>query len=173
MELSEIKERLNKFDSNKLIDIVKNYKQYGYNDEIRTYALNLLAENGISKLDLQMTGEYENVTYNSANTLYESFKKNSRFAFICYILVFVSKIISPLLNIEPNLLITIIFFAAVILYLIFLIRSFLNQSDFYKLAGDNYGSEGALVYFFLGMPFYMILYFFFQSQMKEKLKSIT
>ena len=37
---------LNKFDNDKLIDVVKNYKRYGYDDEIRDYAINLLKERG-------------------------------------------------------------------------------------------------------------------------------
>ncbi len=32
---------LNKFDNDKLIDIVKNYKRYGYNDALRNYVINL------------------------------------------------------------------------------------------------------------------------------------
>ena len=35
---------LNKFDNDKLIDVVKNYKRYGYDDELRDYAINLLGE---------------------------------------------------------------------------------------------------------------------------------
>ena len=35
---------LNKFDNDKLIDIVKNYKRYGYNDALRNYVINLLGE---------------------------------------------------------------------------------------------------------------------------------
>ena len=31
---------LNKFDNDKLIDIVKNYKRYGYNDALRNYVIN-------------------------------------------------------------------------------------------------------------------------------------
>lgn len=30
---------LNKFDNDKLIDVVKNYKRYGYDDELRDYAI--------------------------------------------------------------------------------------------------------------------------------------
>ena len=37
---------LNKFDNDKLIDVVKNYKRYGYDDELRDYAINLLGERG-------------------------------------------------------------------------------------------------------------------------------
>ena len=39
---------LNKFDNDKLIDIVKNYKRYGYNDALRNYVINLLEERGWS-----------------------------------------------------------------------------------------------------------------------------
>ena len=35
---------LNKFDNDKLIDIVKNYKRYGYNDALRNYVINLLED---------------------------------------------------------------------------------------------------------------------------------
>ena len=37
---------LNKFDNDKLIDVVKNYKRYGYDDEIRDHAIKLLVERG-------------------------------------------------------------------------------------------------------------------------------
>ena len=32
---------INKFDNDKLIDIVKNYKRYGYNDALRNYFKNI------------------------------------------------------------------------------------------------------------------------------------
>lgn len=44
---------LNKFDNDKLIDVVKNYKRYGYDDELRDYAINLLGERGWNREDLQ------------------------------------------------------------------------------------------------------------------------
>ena len=43
MEDSDI---LKRFDNDKLIDVVKNYKRYGYDDEIRDYAIRLLEERG-------------------------------------------------------------------------------------------------------------------------------
>ena len=50
MEDSDI---LKRFDNDKLIDVVKNYKRYGYDDEIRDYAINLLKERGWSVEDLK------------------------------------------------------------------------------------------------------------------------
>ena len=53
MEDSDI---LKRFDNDKLIDVVKNYKRYGYDDEIRDYAINLLKERGWSVEDLKTFG---------------------------------------------------------------------------------------------------------------------
>ena len=56
-------EILNKFDNDKLIDVVKNYKRYGYDDELRDYAINLLGERGWSREDLQQFGYLTNYDY--------------------------------------------------------------------------------------------------------------
>jgi hypothetical protein len=63
-------------------------------------------------------------------------------------------------------------FLAFILYIVFLIISFMNQNQFYKAIGHDYGTEGALLYLFLGMPFYMFMYFYFRNQMKDKMREI-
>jgi hypothetical protein len=57
-------------------------------------------------------------------------------------------------------------------YFVFLIKSFLNQSKFYKAIGKDYGVDGALIYGVAGMPLYFFMYFFFKNQMKDKLKEI-
>ena len=57
---------LNKFDNDKLIDIVKNYKRYGYNDALRNYVINLLEERGWSREDLQRFGYLTNNNYDEA-----------------------------------------------------------------------------------------------------------
>jgi hypothetical protein len=48
----------------------------------------------------------------------------------------------------------------------------MNQNQFYKAINKDYGTEGALLYLFLGMPFYIFMYFYFRNQMKEKMKEI-
>lgn len=57
---------LNKFDNDKLIDVVKNYKRYGYDDELRDYAINLLGERGWNREDLQQFGYLTNHDYDEA-----------------------------------------------------------------------------------------------------------
>ena len=60
---------LNKFDNDKLIDIVKNYKRYGYNDALRNYVINLLEERDWSREDLQRFGYLtNNITMKQKNS---------------------------------------------------------------------------------------------------------
>lgn len=50
---------LKRFDNDKLIDVVKNYKRYGYDDEIRDYAINLLEERGWSvEENIRLLGKF-------------------------------------------------------------------------------------------------------------------
>src|SRR5690554_1539345 len=168
-------ERLLKLDNDKLIDVVKNYRQYGYDDQLRETAINILADRGISKEQLQITGSFENKTYDYANDLFSSFLKNSKIAFVMYLVLFSSRILIQIIpddsvGLAWTLLITTIL--SFILYFVFLIMSFMNQNQFYKAIGQDYGTEGALLYLFLGMPFYMFMYFYFRNQMKDKMKEI-
>lgn len=66
---------LNKFDNDKLIDVVKNYKRYGYDDELRDYAINLLGERGWNREDLQQFGYLTNHDYDEAEKQYVTAKK--------------------------------------------------------------------------------------------------
>ena len=167
--------RLNKLDDKKLIDVVKNYRQYGYDDNLRAQAISILNERGITKEQLQLTGDFENKTYNDAIALFNSFGKNSKAAFIFYGMLLITNILVPIviLNSESlELLVLILNWSVFFAYLIFLIRSFINQNQFYKLIQHDYGTEGILLYWFLGMPFYIFMYFYFRSQMKEKMNEI-
>jgi len=168
-------ERLSKLDNDKLIDVVKNYRQYGFDDQVRETAINILSDRGITKEQLQITGSFENKTYDYANDIFASFLMNSKIAFVMYLLLFFSRLLIPLLSDDSvglawTLLISTIL--SFILYFVFLTMSFMNQNQFYKAIGQDYGTEGALLYLFLGMPFYMFMYFYFRNQMKDKMKEV-
>ena len=168
-------DKLQKFDNDQLIDIIKNYRQYGYDDSLRENAISILEERGISKEQLQETELYENESYDYAKDVFKSFQRNSKMAFFIYLAFFVSKILLSFVAEEEYILLTIFGVLTIvlpILFIIFLVLSFINQNQFYKILGQNYGTEGVLLYVFLGMPFYIIMYFFFRNQMKEKMKEI-
>ena len=168
-------DRLKNLDSDKLIDVVKNYRQYGYEEDLRTEAVIILAERGISKEQLQLTGNFQNKKYDKAEELYNSFTKNSKITLVLYGIMLLTNILSSMIlsvNESIGFLILILGIGSLIFFLVFVIRSFINQSQFYKTIGEEYGTEGALLYLFLGMPLYIFMYFYFLNQMKQKMKEI-
>lgn len=168
-------EKLKRLEDLKLIDIVKNFRQYGYDDKIRNDAISILKERGVSIEELKMTGNFENKNYELANVIYNSFRFNSKVAFYLYgalTLSFILLIIISLYS-ESLILIGLISYSIVLIsYILFLIKSFINQTQFYKLLKQDYGLEGALFYLLLGMPLYIFMYFYFRNQMKQKMKEI-
>ncbi|MBL4753047.1 MAG: hypothetical protein JKY52_05520 [Flavobacteriales bacterium] len=167
--------RLKALSTKKLMDVVKNYRQYGYDDQLRNTALALLEGRGIDKEYLELTGNFENHTYGLAKEFYTAFIRNSKIAFILYGLLLVTLFLVPILTSLsqfPPLLQAIMLWGFVIAYVFFLVISFINQIQFFKAIGKDNGAEGALVFFLMGMPFYALLYFYFRRQMKEQMNMI-
>jgi hypothetical protein len=165
-----LSDRLLKLDDKKLMDVVKNYRQYGYSEELRNNAISILKDRGISEEHLKLTGNYDNKNYDRALELFNAFKINSKIAAVLYILIFIALLAKT--QIGFNYLLYTFSLTVRIAYLAFLIRTFQNQSKFYKSKDDDFGTEGALTYLILGMPFYCFMYFYFRNQMKEKLSQI-
>lgn len=160
-------------DNSKLMDVVRNYRQYGYDEKLRAKAISLLEDRGVSKEHLKLSGNFTNQSYDFAIQLYGAFSRNSKIAFILYGIVFVSNIF---ISVVPDRLETLgllglfVNIGALLLYFAFLIKSFMNQNEFYSAIKQEY--DGALIYVFVGMPFYIFMYFYFRNQMKEKIKEI-
>jgi lipopolysaccharide export system permease protein len=176
MSNSDYIDRLKNLENKQLIDVVKNYKQYGYDKEMRDKAISILEERGVSQEHLRLTGNLENTDYNHAIDLYASFLFNSRIAFALYITILLNSILIPLLFFGSETFSQfgrVANWAFLIFYFIFLMKSFLNQDQLYKIIDKKAGSENVLVYLLLGVPFYILAYFYFKSQMKEKMKGIV
>ena len=173
--MTDYSERLKNLDDKKLMDVVKNYRQYGYDDNMRTTAISILNSRGIKNEQLQLTGNFENKTYDYAQKLFDAFNRNSKIAFILFLITLLTNILTPILSQSSQNIATIallVSFISLIGYFAFLIKSFFNQNQFYKTINQDYGTEGALMYLFLGMPFYVFMYFYFKKQMIEKMKEI-
>ena len=136
---------LNKFDNDKLLDVVKNYKRYGYDDELREYAINLLGERGWSREELQQFGYLTNHDYDEAEKQYEAFKRNSLIAFCA--LVFSVGIL-------------------VVVYIIFLFRAYRNVIKFYRALGRSKDADDTL------NALDLLTYFHLKEKMKEELKGV-
>ena len=173
--MPDLTERLRNLDDNKLIDVVKNYRQYGYDDHMRAAAIAILNSRGITEEELCRTGNYENKTYNYALKYFNSFNRNSKIAFALYIVNLLTNVLIPIFSQSSEHLATFIFIInllSLVAYFIFFILSFLNQNRFFKIINQDYGKEGALIYLFLGMPFYIFMYFYFKNQIAEKMREI-
>lgn len=136
---------LDKFDNDKLIDVVKNYKRYGYDDELRDYAIHLLEKRGWSREELQQFGYLANPDYDEAEKQYKAYSRNSLIG-ICS-LVFSGGILA-------------------VVYLIFLIMAYRNVAKFYKALGRN--EDETNLFNALGV----LAYFHPKGRMKEELKGI-
>lgn len=136
---------LNKLDNDKLTDVVKNYKRYGYDDELRDYAINLLGERGWSREDLQQVGYLTNYDYDEAEKQYKAYNRNS------------------LMGIG-----TLVFSGGILagVYLIFLIMAYRNVAKFYKALGRK--EDETALFNMLGV----LAYFYLKGKMKEELKGI-
>ncbi|RKN81040.1 hypothetical protein [Ulvibacterium marinum] len=173
--MTNTSERLSSLEDHKLIDVVKNYRQYGYGDEIRNEALSILESRGIDEFELRLKGNFQNSTYDRTLDYYRDFARNSKIAFGLYLYIIFGNILLAILLPDwkyGDMLLSIVSIIVFIGYLVFILLSFMNQSNFYKAMGKPYGAEGALVYFLVGMPFYIFMYFYFRKQMKEQLNLV-
>ncbi|WP_299684783.1 LptF/LptG family permease [uncultured Dokdonia sp.] len=165
---------------NQLKEIVKNYKQYNYSEALRYGALDRLDALGITKENLKVQGFYENKEYNDAERYYNAYKKYSIVTFIFYGLALLSLIISftPLLfktfsgflTREIALLVNI--FSSLI-YVVFYYISINSFRKIYKSMGKvKEGANAFLVAEILGIPFYLITYFYFKKKIKEDMNTL-
>lgn len=174
--MAELADKLLTFDSNKLVDIVKNYKQYRYDEEIRNLALKILNDRGIDEMQLKLAGNFENLEYKKAEQWFKSFQQNSRMAFILYGLTIFSQLISSFFTKMPTFLMVImvvnqLFF--IVFYFVFLIKSFLDESKLNKILGKRNVYGNAFVYFSFGVVLYAFFYFYFKRKLKEEMEMIN
>lgn len=164
--------RLRKMDDHRLIDAVKNYRQYGYSTELRAEIVAILEQRGVQKDQLELTGNFDNNTYDRAEDLYASYTRNSLIAFCLYVGVVLINVFSGLTD-SPSINLVLFFIQIAVIgsYLVFIVMSFLNQNQFYKSIGKS-ESDGSLLYLLLGMPLYIFMYFYFKKQMKEQMTMI-
>ena len=170
------KEQFKSFSDTRLIEVVKNARQFGYDNETKTAALEVLKERGISEQDLYLTGNLTNDKFDSTESIYNSYTSNSRIAFYSYIVFILLKSLSTFhLIYTSNFAMTfsIIILVLLLAYFFFLVRSFIDHLNFYKSIGKEPGLGDQLIYFLVGMPFYIFMYFFYKSQMREEMKMIN
>ena len=166
---------LESYSNEKLIDIIKNYRQYDFEIAYRNTALLIMNTRGITEKELKYSGKLVNDNYENALRHLSSYKENSTVALILYIVYALFGLIGAVLNnngfpVLGPILIVLGFFA-LILFLVALIKSYTNQTNFYKLLDKNRASN-ILLLLLIGIPLYFIYQIFFNKKMQEELKQI-
>lgn len=173
--MDSIQEKLNRFDDTKLIDIVKNYRQYGYDTELRKSAIDILLDRGVDVEELKQFGHFDNKVYDEAEKLYKAFEKQSDWAFI-FCLSFYFLIYGMFLTLDSSdwvrYIVAFAFFSSIIGFVVMFIKSFISQSKYYKLLGKKDRPISLESFFVLGLILYFVMYFVFKRQMKEEMELI-
>ncbi|MDB9954316.1 LptF/LptG family permease [Flavobacteriaceae bacterium] len=173
---SEDTSELGQFENNKLIDVVKNFRQFGLSLNYKQTALRILNTRGISELELKMGGNLSNQNYENALRLYIDFKENSKLALVLNVLTIVIGFCGSFLSNNEFPILGQILSGIAILSLIFFVVVFQkttsNQSDFYKLLSIKFLTN-SFVFIILGIPLFFLYRPYFIKKMKEDLLKIS
>ena len=173
---SEDPSELKDFENDKLIDIVKNFRQFGLSLNYKQTALKILNSRGISELELKIGGNLSNQKYENALRLYIDFKENSKLALVLNTLTIVLGFGSSVLSYNDFPIIGTTLSGIAILTLLFFVVVFqkttLNQSDFYKLLSIKF-LKNSFVFIILGIPLFFLYRPYFVKKMKEDLLKIS
>lgn len=163
------------YPDKKLIDVVKNYRQYEFDESYRNTSLVLLGNRGISEEELRFGGNLYNENYENALRYKSAYDENSKLAFKLYFISLFLDIVGAVLNNNEFPILGKILMGigviSTVFYLISFIRSFINQSNFYKILQRKTMSN-AIFLIILGVPLYFLYHFYFRGKLKEDLKQI-
>lgn len=140
-------EKLKNMQTHLLIDVIKNYKQYGYPVELRDASIEILEQRGIKQQSLQLSGNFENNNFDEALEEYKKYNTTSTIALIIYVISILLWRSSPIISI-----------LLYIISLVFIALSFTNTKKISKiLKEENLNYSGVFIVF--SIVFYFILFF--------------
>ncbi len=162
-------------DDNKLIEIVRNYRNFDYTVEHKNTAISVLTSRGITRQELKMAGHLNNDFFEEATNLKNDYVEDSKLSIILYL-------IGALLIAGGSVLINnkfpgignIVVLIGIIIFLVFvfaLMKSFTKHSSLYKHLGKN-NSINNILFLVFGLPLYVVIYFIQKIQIKKDLNAI-
>lgn len=164
---------LNSYETEKLIDIVKNHQQYGYSNDFRIGALKILEDKGISQEELSRTGNLINLKHKKLKLHLAKMKSATNSATVTYVLSLLFPIIISVLEVKSFSLIlfNIIIFLTIlnfILFHVYLFKIIRNDLIISKIIKDEDSSWNYFIILF-GFPLYIAYYFYSKQKIKETL----
>lgn len=164
------------FENEKLIDLIKNYRHYGLTLAHKTNALNLLKERGINELELKLTGNLSNESYESGVRHMEDYHENATVAYYAHLIVLIFGIGGFILNNNgfPTIgsIMIVLAIVALILFFILFPKVVKNQAAFYKLLKKKFMTHN-VVFIILGLPLFFLYRLYFNKKMNEDLTKIS
>jgi lipopolysaccharide export system permease protein len=170
---SESYQNLLEYSNSKLIDVIKNYRQYDLEVTFKNSCIEILEDRGISKQELKLTGNLSNDRYENALIHKSAYENNAIVSFRLFIVMAVCAILGLVLNNNgfPQIGIGLLVLGSIaaIFYLTFLFNSFDKLSQFYKNLDKKIN---VLIIYILGIPLYFLFYFYYKKKLKEDIKQI-
>lgn len=164
------------FDNSKLIQIVKNHRDFDYKYDHKNSAISILNERGITVQELRLAGHLSSRKHDEIISLKNEYEEDSKLAFIFYIIMTPLNILAGVFNNNgPQSLAIIFFVLGIITFLIFVIalmKSISKHIDLFKALGKSRSANGAILYF-LGLPLYFIFYFIQKNQIETELFKVS
>lgn len=173
---SEAFKTLQEYDNDKLINVIKNYRDFDYTVEYKNSAVSILSLRGVTKQELKLAGNLTDQNYIETIRLKNEYDEDSKLALILYAIALIFMIPGRIL--ENNKFPTegnVLFIIGIVIFVIFimaLIKSFARHSDLYKHLGEN-KSMNAVLFLLLGLPLYFVFYVIQKIQITKLLKSNT
>lgn len=174
-ELSEI-DKLKGFENHKLIDLIQNYRQYGFNIDHKNYALNILEQRGVSELELRMSGQLINESYENGVRHLEDYHENATLGVLAHSVFLIFGIIGLVLNNngapEVGNILVLIAILSLVLFLIVFPKVLKYQSEFYKILNKKFTTNNA-IFIIIAFPLFFLYRLYFNRKMKEDLAKIS
>ena len=167
---------LEHFENDKLIDLVKNYRHYGLGISHKANALQVLSKRGITELELKLSGNLSNESYESGIRHMQDYYENATLANYAHIALLVFGISGLILNNNglPTLgkiMVTIGVLSAVLFFILFP-KVLKNQSEFYTLLKKKFMTHN-VVFIILALPLFFLYRLYFNKKMNEDLTKIS
>jgi lipopolysaccharide export system permease protein len=171
---SEEYSTLTGYDNNKLIDVVKHYRQYDYNIAYKNSSIALLNSRGITEQELKFGGNLTDHVYEESLRLKYAYEENSKLAFFLYAISLLFSLPGAILlnNGYPTIGLAcyVIGILVSVIYLFALIKSFIDHSNLNKQMGKS-NLSNIFMFMILGLPLYVIFYFYQKKKINEDLKT--
>ncbi len=153
--------KLNSFNEESLISVVKNYKQFSYSNEFRIKALKILEQKGISQEQLLESNNLYNLEYLKLVSYSDLYKKQTLLALIFNLLSY-----TVIINLT-NLLVLIFGFISVILMYYFLNKSSESLNEIKRITKREDSFVPTFIAYFFGLVLFIFIFSYNRYRLKE------